>query len=105
LGVFAFIFALLQVLLKNLEPTLGMIGALLYPVFLFFPLGFCLRDTNASMNEFKQKLLNDLLDEVTLVHMYKIYNLFKSFKGLLIGFFLTNILLGTFVAILPEGLW
>lgn len=105
LAIFAFIVSFLQVLLKNLKPEFGFIGALLYPIFMFFPLGFTIRDTNASMNEFKQKLLNDLLDEVTLVHMYKIYKLFKVYKGLLVGFFLSSIILGTFVAILPEGLW
>ena len=77
LTIFAFIVSFLQVLLKNLKPEYAFIGALLYPAFMFCPLGFCIRDCNASQNEFKQKLLNDLLDEVTLVHMYKIYNLFK----------------------------
>jgi len=105
LSVFTFIVAFLQVLLKNLKPELAFIGALLYPVFMFFPLGFCIRDCNASINEFKGKLLNDLLDEVTLVHMYKIYKLFKTLKGFLVAFFLSNIILGTFIAILPEGLW
>jgi len=105
LGVFAIIVSFLQVLLKNLKPEYGMIGALLYPVFMFFPLGFTVRDANGSINEFKQKLLNDLLDEVTLVHMYKIYKMFKTFKGLLVAFFVSSIILGTFIAILPEGLW
>jgi len=105
LTIFAFIVSFLQVLLKNLNPEFAFIGALLYPVFMFFPLGFCVRDCNASINEFKQKLLNDLLDEVTLVHMYKIYKLFKTLKVLAVTFFLSNIILGTFAAILPEGLW
>jgi len=105
LAIFGFIVAFLQVLLKNLNPELAFIGALLYPVFMFFPLGFSVRDCNASINEFKQKLLNDLLDEVTLVHMYKIYKLFRTLKGFLIAFFLSSIILGTFIAILPEGLW
>jgi len=105
LTIFAFITAFLQVLLKNLKPEFAFIGALLYPVFMFFPLGFCIRDCNSSIGEFKGKLMNDLLDEVTLVHMYKIYKLFKTLKGFLVAFFLSNIILGTFIAILPEGLW
>jgi hypothetical protein len=37
--------------------------------------------------------------------MYKIYKLFKALKVILISFFLTTIILGVFIAILPEGLW
>lgn len=77
LTVFTFIVSFLQILLKNLKPEYGFIGALLYPLFMFIPMGFCIRDCNASQNEFKQKLLNDLLDEISLIHMYKIYKLFK----------------------------
>jgi len=105
LAVFTFIFAFLQVLIKNLKPEYGIFATILYPAFMFFPLGFAVRDCNGSINEFKQKLLNDLLDEVTLVHMYKIYKMFKAFKGLLIAFFTTNIVMGIFIALLPEGLW